>query len=296
VSTTYDPAPLLDRLFAVTGRQPKAMSGGNYAAVCPAHPDSEPSLSITIKDDRALLHCHANCGRLDVLGALDLKFRDLFAPRDLPDIRREVDGGQWMPCGHTKVASYRYHDQHGNLVFGVARCDRKGNGCQGFRQWRPDPTSKSGRKWSLTLPDGGKVGEGLPYRLPEVLAAIPRGMNVWLPEGEKDVDRLWSLGYAATTNAAGAGKWLDAHARWLAGADVMIIADRDEPGWKHAEHVVATLLPIARSVEVLRAAEGKDLSNHLDAGFRMVDLVQVAYPKPSPAVGADGHDIPAGNA
>ena len=45
----------------------------------------------------------------------------------------------------------------------------------------------------------------VPYRLPELLAADPR--PVYVPEGEKDVDRLRGLGVTATCNPQGAGKW-----------------------------------------------------------------------------------------
>ncbi|MEU8220901.1 hypothetical protein AB0C47_34735 [Micromonospora taraxaci] len=259
-----------------------------YMARCPAHDDGTASLSITSgREHPVVLHCHAGCDRDNVLAGLGLTWGDLSTPRqrDTP-----LDGGKWMPCGHNKVASYRYHNADGNLVFGVARCDRKGNGCQGFRQWRPDATSRSGRKWSLTMPDGTKVGEGLPYRLPEVLAELRHEMasNVYIVEGEKDVDRLWTLGQPATCNAGGAGKWTDAHAAWLTGADVLIVADRDEPGWRHAEQVTNTLMGVARSVEIVRAGKGKDLSDHLDHGLKLRHLVTVAEPKPAPHPCTDG--------
>ena len=37
-------------------------SGSQWAALCPAHDDSSPSLAISEGDDgRVLLHCHAGC-------------------------------------------------------------------------------------------------------------------------------------------------------------------------------------------------------------------------------------------
>ena len=41
------------------------------------------------------------------------------------------------------------------------------------------------------------------YRLPEVIQAVKAGETVFICEGEKDVDRLRSLGLTATTNAGG---------------------------------------------------------------------------------------------
>lgn len=297
---TYDPTRVLDALYRVTGKAPKQTKPGQYSAVCPAHDDKRASLSFMAAPDKGKIHCQTGvCGHLDILNALDLTIWDLFPPRDQRDPApgRVGDDDTWMPCtkrdGHRHVATYRYTDPAGTVVFGVARCDRKD-----FFQWRPDPTSKSGRKWSRTLPDGTKAGAGLLYRLPEVLANLNQpdrmaSKNVFVVEGEKDADRLWSLGQPATCCAEGAGKWTPHHAEWLKGADVIVVADRDEAGWKHAETVVASLVDLARSVEVVRAADGagKDVSDHLDAGLKLVDLVTVAEPKPAPAIGLDGEDV-----
>lgn len=46
------------------------------------------------------------------------------------------------------------------------------------------------------------------YNLPQVPAAAKKGLCVFIVEGEKDADRLNSLGYVATCNYDGAGgKW-----------------------------------------------------------------------------------------
>lgn len=63
---------LLQRLEKVRGRHPKWM------ACCPAHDDSDPSLSIRVLEDgRILIHCHAGCGASDVVQALGITLRDL---------------------------------------------------------------------------------------------------------------------------------------------------------------------------------------------------------------------------
>jgi putative DNA primase/helicase len=84
-----------------------------------------------------------------------------------------------------------------------------------------------------------------------VRRAIREGLRVWLVEGEKDADALYSLGFTATTNAGGAGKWQPTYTQALAGADVVILPDNDEPGRKHATDVAARLRPVAASVRVL---------------------------------------------
>ena len=67
-------AEFLNRLEGVKGRD------GQYMAKCPAHQDSKPSLSVGVgEDNRILFHCQAGCATEDVLAALGLKQRDLFA-------------------------------------------------------------------------------------------------------------------------------------------------------------------------------------------------------------------------
>lgn len=67
---------LLNRL---TGLRP--LGPDRWAAQCPAHEDSSPSLSIRVTDDKLLVHCHAGCSPDDILAALDLKWGDLFSDR-----------------------------------------------------------------------------------------------------------------------------------------------------------------------------------------------------------------------
>jgi 5S rRNA maturation endonuclease (ribonuclease M5) len=186
----------------------------------------------------------------------------------------KTDGHQWL-------ANYLYKDPLGTTVLGVARCDHK---C--FRQFRPDPTGKMGRTWRLTLPDGTKAGAGIPYRLPEILDSDAM-RNVYVVEGEKDADRLWSMEQPATCNAGGAGKWTPQHAEWLVGRDVMIVADRDDAGRSHAVHVAETLMDLASSIAILQASEGKDISDHLSAGGTLKTLVTIAEPKVLADLGVD---------
>jgi hypothetical protein len=52
---------------------------GPWMAQCPCHDDHSPSLSITQAADRTLVHCFGGCSPQEVVGALGLRMRDLFA-------------------------------------------------------------------------------------------------------------------------------------------------------------------------------------------------------------------------
>ena len=84
-------------------------------------------------------------------------------------------------------ATYDYRDERGDLLYQVVRLKPKD-----FRQRRPD--GKGGWIWKL-----GDTRRA-PYRLPELLQ-VPDA-TVFVCEGEKDADRVASLGNCATTVAS----------------------------------------------------------------------------------------------
>jgi hypothetical protein len=108
--------------------------------------------------------------------------------------------------------------------------------------------------------------------------------TVYVPEGEKDVEAIEELaGAAAVCPAMGSGK---AHLfDWepLRGKDVIIIADRDQPGRKHAHEVAELVRRIAASVQIVEAAVGKDAADHLAACKTLNEFVGAG---PEPVDGA----------
>src|ERR1043165_7250878 len=147
---------------------------------------------------------------------------------------------------------------------------------------RPEPSTKSSRRWSLNDQAGNRLVPLVPYRLPELLAAQENDRVIWIAEGEKDVHALVDHGLAATCNAGGSGKWGAEHARYLEGADITIVADRDQKGREHAKQVVATLQGVARSVYVVQAKTGKDAFDHFAAGHKDSEFLQAWAPVPHP--------------
>jgi hypothetical protein len=74
-------APIEKVLEALRQRRLHVVKTGpnQYSACCPAHPDQNPSLSITAADNsRVLVYCRAGCLPDDIVDALGLDLRDLF--------------------------------------------------------------------------------------------------------------------------------------------------------------------------------------------------------------------------
>jgi hypothetical protein len=242
-------------------------SGGQWMARCPAHDDAKASLSITEGTEQPVIFkCQAGCDSAVILDALGLTWKDLCQPRgDSPRGNDDI----WTPNGPA-IAVYPYHDEQGTLLFEVLRSRGKK-----FSQRVPDKTAKSG--WRYRLGDTRRVL----FHLPKLLEDISNGTDVWLVEGEKDVLALERAGCTATCNPGGAGKWREEYSGFLRDVMVHIVADRDEPGQRHARQVYASLQGVAGCVEIVEAAgEGlpdgrriKDAADHLEAGFTTADFV-----------------------
>ncbi|RLL68161.1 toprim domain-containing protein [Streptomyces sp. Z26] len=262
--------------------EPTRYQGGSLRTRGICHDGDSPG-TVAIRrgnNGGVVIHCHKCDGNTAFLAALGWTESDLFDAPLEPRPRDRPADDTWIPChdrGHKRTAQYVYRDQHGAVVHGVTRCDHK---C--FAQWRPADDTRSGRRWRLTDDRGNRLVATVPYRLPELLKAKAEERVIWIAEGEKDVHALVDHGLAATCNAQGAGKWTAEHAAYLQGADVTLVADRDEKGRAHAEAVVETLLGVARSVYVVQARTGKDAADHFAAGHNDTEFVQVWAPAPHP--------------
>ena len=215
-------------------------SGRGFVAKCPAHEDRTASLSVTAKEGRILLKCHAGCEAKSVVATLRITFNDLC-----------IDATSSYTSNNSKIGErkevYPYTDEEGRELFAVLRYEKTEGGerVKTFRQGVKDSNHRDGYKW------GVQGVRRVLFRLPQVLKAKEAGETIYLVEGEKDCLNLAKWGLCATTNPMGAGKWLSEYTEALTGADVVIIPDNDKAGQEHMVTVGALLKGKAQRLRVL---------------------------------------------
>ncbi len=275
-----------------------------WKACCPAHADTNPSLSVTLGDGgRALIHCYAGCTPEAIVAAMGLTMADLMPPDETR--RRDADGRGAMRMaetdkgvlweerrkpdtdshGLTRIAAagagvgkvyasaeeavaelerrmgpvsrtWVYHDDCEDQAGLILRWDAEGG-----KQIRPVSRTREG--WIL----GGMPTPRPLYRLVELLKR--RDERVYVTEGEKAADAGWSLGLLATTSPHGAQSAAKADWRALAGRDVVILPDNDDPGRRYADEVASLLLGLqppatVRIVALPEIEAGEDLHDWLE--------------------------------
>jgi len=238
---------MLERLHRLGGN-PRPVSGEGHKALCPAHDDHNPSLSVKRGDDgRVLVHCHAGCSTESVVDALSLTMADLAPPSDECHgraVKRKpkpvpAKSGKVYPSieaaafslayaiGGELVGNWPYYDGSNREVMRVLRFDRP----DGKKEYRPIHLADDG--WRVNDPPG----KLLLYRLPELIGA----RTVYLCEGEKAADAARSLGLVATTTAHGAKSVDKSDLAPLRGKDVVILPDNDEPGRVYAQAIASVV-------------------------------------------------------
>ena len=203
--------------------------GNQHTALCPAHDEKNPSLSIGQGDDgRILLHCHAGCSLENITSALGISVSDLFPPPTPPPSNQTYE---------TQIeACYSYYDTNGNLVAQKVRTPNAPKGC-----WRR-PDGKGGWIYNRA---------GVPHCL--YFAGERNSNNILIAEGEKDCNSLHALGFDAASgmDGAGKGKWKPEYTQQLKGKDVSIFMDNDNVGMDYGVETAAALYGHARSVQLI---------------------------------------------
>jgi len=202
-------------------------TGNTRKALCMFHNEKSPSFSVNV--DKGLFHCFG-CSMggsvLDYISRRDGKPVEAVLNELSEQLSRT--GPRHHDSGKTAgkvTATYLYRSATGEKLYQVLRYEPKT-----FRQQKWD-----GKDWAWGMEGVQRVL----YNLPEILAAGEK--PVILTEGEKDADTLTKLGYVATTNVGGAGKWMAGYSESLKGRSVVVCGDNDEPGRKHVAMVIEAL-------------------------------------------------------
>jgi AAA domain len=246
------------------------ISGGQVRAPGPGHSAMDDSLAVKLAPNTAdgfIVCSHAGD---DVNVCKDYVRQKLGLPAFKPNGRGrrrrsadELDAALMLAIGTSTaqkpkgklIAQFDYRDEHGELLYQKLKYQPKG-----FSQRRPDGNGG----WIAELDERRVL-----YRLPELLK-FSSG-TILVCEGEKDVDRVIDLGLCATTVTD--GKWTVDCTKPLAGRDVCVLEDHDEPGRKKALQTAQALHSVAKSIRIVELPGlgprlphgGKDVSDWLDA-------------------------------
>jgi hypothetical protein len=171
----------LESFLTKRGHKLRSSGANRVTNACPLAQHKSSHRPVTIDIRKQLWHCN-DCK----IGGTVIDWVMHEQKIAAADALRLLGGGR---NGSEPVATYDYTDADGELLYQVCRFEPKG-----FRQRQPNG---EGWTWSTT---------GLPrvlYHPPEVI----KSQTVAIAEGEKDCDNLAKLGFTATCNCGGAGKW-----------------------------------------------------------------------------------------
>lgn len=234
---------------------------GMGLALCPFHDDTRASLSINLHTGQF------KCFGCDTKGSVF----DFYMKRHGVDYKIAFnalakEAGLATEPEKKIVKTYDYVGESGNLLFQTVRYEPKD-----FKQRRPD--GNGGWIWNL------RNTRLVPYDLPKVLKAE----SVVIAEGEKDAENLKALGFAATCNPLGAGKWSSEFNRHFVGKKIAIIPDNDEAGKRHAQLIARNLKPVAESIKIVELpnlGEKGDISDWLTQGHTKEELLDIIKQTP----------------
>ena len=278
-------------LLNANGIYLKNYNPGNHSRTCPKclasrkrENKKKRCLSVKIDDKGATWKCH-NCGwsgpekgqqRITPATILREQISDE-VPSTQSNTQQKPTPAPEIPDHDDKnfVAIYDYPG------FQKVRFP-KGHEPRFLIRHRDPSSSRAGKGWDW---GAGGADTSVLYRRDEIDEAIANGYEIVLVEGEKDADRLWSIGIPATCSALGASKpnddpkWTIEHSKQLADANIVVLGDHDAPGCAHQDATCRTSLGIAKRVRILKLAdhwpeikEGGDISDWLDAGHTREEL------------------------
>ena len=236
---------------------------GKAQCICPAHVDTKASLTLTDGNDRALISCHAGCSAEKVVDAAGLKMSDLFYGDGLAKERwrayienrekRKIEAVYNYASINGDYAYTKVRLEGKKMLFGILSNERFAYGLNGKNK---------------------KTFNAVYGSISSIKRAIERKEPVFIPEGEKDVNTLVKKGYTAFS-CGGANDWNKNVSELCKDADVIVLADNDDPGKKLASTVVRDLKGTAKSIKIIipmPEVPKADITDYFEAGHTVEEL------------------------
>lgn len=246
---------------------------GQYKALCPAHNDKIPSLSIKkVMDkegyEKTNITCYANCDIKDILERVGMSVSDLYTNPKTKIYKSELDKciSYYETKGIKYIEHYTYKDQNDKYLYTKIKFMQE----DGKKTFRYVVIGKNG--W-----ENGRGGKKpVLYRLNKVVQAIKDGHPVYIVEGEKDVHTLETMGYTATTTG-GASTWEKEYNKYFIAATVIILPDNDESGKNYANEIIKGIKKIAYRFKVVTISsdEKGDITDFVNKGNSKDDIKRV---------------------
>ena len=281
----------------------KKTSSG-WSARCPAHEDRQASLSIGVGDDgRVLVRCHAGCDHKKIVAALGLEERDLFDADATPTTKKKSSSSKPPSKAYKSAveAQKAYERTWGKPATVHEYLDENGVHVGSVIRWQLSPTKKEIRPIGLHA-DGWRLqAMAEPRPLLDRRTILETAGTAFVVEGEKSFDAASGLGLLATTSSGGSESASKSDWSPLAGREVVILPDNDNPGRKYAADVAAILHELdppatVRVVELDGLDKGGDVADLYEACRdeeelkalrkkieRLADAAAALKPKATPA-------------
>jgi hypothetical protein len=237
---------VLDRLEGV--RQ----FNGSWKALCPAHDDREPSLSVSEgDDDRVLLKCFAGCKNPDIVASLDLDMGDLFVQgnghRKKFSSTPQKTTATLQPCNLENYAEAKGLPVEFLEKLGLS--GRKYQGRPAVRiPYRNEHNEEAAARFRIALEKAEEGDDRFRWRTGSKamlyglwrLEKIRKAGSVVLVEGESDTQTLWFHGIPAL-GIPGVETWKERWAEHLEGIErIYVVIEPDEGGHTLKEKLLAS--------------------------------------------------------
>lgn len=232
----------LDRIAKILKQVKFSNDGSSITACCPAHDDHTPSLSITQRDGRTLLHCYAGCGYEDIVTALNNLDGSLFESKNVTSnlVYKPTPVSNAKPnlsCLSLKQPDqiWKYLDETGELVLGYICRWNKPDGSKEIRPITPWENTNGAIVWQPKAFPNSRPLYGL-----EILSKR-KNDPVLIVEGEKATDCARQIkelsSYVIVTWSGGAKAVSKTDWSPLKGRDIKIWPDNDKAGFSAAQEI-----------------------------------------------------------